>query len=162
MTNDSGRGKPPALYAVDTPPRTKPSNYPEPYASRVRTRVKHPLGDLFGLTNFGVNLTRMPAGAVSALRHAHSRQDEFVYVLSGHLVLVTDAGRTALEAGMCAGFKAGNGNAHMLLNESGEEAVYLEVGDRSAGDAVSYPDDDIQASFKDGGWTFLHKDGSAY
>lgn len=163
MSTDSVRGRPVGVRAADAPPRTKPSNYPEAFASRVRARVKHPLGDLFGLTNFGVNLTRMPAGAVSALRHAHSRQDEFIYVLSGRLVLVTDEGRTALEAGMCAGFKAASGNAHMLVNESVEDALYLEVGDRSAGDMVSYPDDDIQASFVEGGgWVFRHKDGSPY
>src|SRR5881227_3142170 len=96
-----------AIRAADAPVRTKPSNYPEPFASRVAGREKRPLGDLFGLTNFGVNLTRMAPGAMSALRHAHTRQDEFVYVLEGEPTLVTDAGETQLRPGMCAGFKAG-------------------------------------------------------
>ena len=125
-------------------------------------REKSPLGDLFGLGNFGVNLVRMVPGAVSALRHAHSRQDEFIYVLSGTPTLRTDRGETRLEPGMCAGFRAGSGDAHCLVNLSEEEVVYLEVGDRSEGDAVSYPDDDLQALREDGRWVFVHKDGSPY
>lgn len=96
-------------------------------------REKHPLGDLFGLTNFGVNLTRLAPGALSTLRHAHTKQDEFVYILKGHPTLHTDEGRTQLSPGMCAGFKAGTGNGHHLINETSEEVVYLEVGDRNAG-----------------------------
>ena len=153
---------PVAVVAAQAPPRTKPSIYPEPFASRMAGRVKHPLGDLFGLTNFGVNLVRLLPGAGSALRHAHSRQDEFVYILQGDAVLVTDAGETQLSAGMCAGFKSGTGNGHQLLNRSGEEVIYLEVGDRSAGDTVVYPDDDLQAAFVEGKWQFAHKDGSPY
>jgi len=125
-------------------------------------RRKHPLGDLFGLANFGVNLTRLAPGAVSALRHAHSRQDEFIYVLQGSPTLHTDEGRTALAPGMCAGFKAGTGNAHCLVNDTGEEVVYLEVGDRTAGDEGSYPDDDLVARLVEGGWRFEHKDGTPY
>ncbi len=156
------RNVPVAIVAEQVPPRTRPSIYPEPFASRMHGRVKHPLGDLFGLTNFGVNLTRLAPGAGSALRHAHSRQDEFVYVLQGHPVLITDAGETPLAPGMCAGFRAGTGNAHQLLNRSNEEVVYLEVGDRSPGDSVVYPDDDLQGALIDGTWHFSHKDGSAY
>ncbi len=151
-----------AVVAAQTPPRTRPSIYPEPFASRMAGRVKHPLGDLFGLTNFGVNLVRLMPGAGSALRHAHSRQDEFVYIVQGHAVLVTDAGETQLSAGMCAGFKSDTGNAHQLLNRSSEEVIYLEVGDRSAGDTVVYPDDDLQAALVDGKWQFAHKDGTQY
>src|SRR5881394_1605695 len=99
-----------AVVAADAAPRTKPTSYPEPFASRMRGRLKRPLGDLFGLTNFGVNLTRLAPGAVSALRHAHTRQDEFVYILRGHPLLHTDAGETALAPGMCAGFRAGTGD----------------------------------------------------
>jgi len=154
---------PVALRAADAPPRTKPSNYPEPFFSRMAGRVKHPLGDLFGLNNFGVNLTRLMPGAVSALRHAHTRQDEFVYLLEGELVLITDAGETLLTPGMCAGFRAGTGDAHHLVNRSGRDAVYLEVGDRLPGDAGSYPDDDIAAVMgADGKWHFEHKDGTPY
>ncbi|MCV0439678.1 MAG: cupin domain-containing protein [Hydrogenophaga sp.] len=125
-------------------------------------RQKHPLGDLFGLTNFGVNLVRMAPGAVSALRHAHSRQDEFVYILQGHPTLHTDAGHTPLAPGDCAGFAAGSGDGHRLINETSQEVVYLEVGDRTAGDTASYPDDDLQALQLGGQWRFSHKDGTPY
>jgi uncharacterized cupin superfamily protein len=125
-------------------------------------RLKRPLGDLFGLSNFGVNLTRLVPRAVSALRHAHTRQDEFIYILEGRPTLHTDAGTTLLGPGMCAGFKAGTGDAHRLVNDTPDDVVYLEVGDRSAGDAASYPDDDLQASLVDGQWTFAHRDGTPY
>lgn len=153
---------PVAITACDAPARTKPSNYPEPFASRMAGRQKHPLGDLFGLTNFGVNLTRLAPNAVSALRHAHTKQDEFVYILQGRPALHTDEGRTQLSPGMCAGFKAGTGNGHRLVNETSDEVVYLEVGDRTPGDEGSYPDDDLQASLVDGKWKFVHKDGAPY
>lgn len=153
---------PVAIVAAEAPPRVRPSIYPEPFASRMAGRVKHPLGDLFGLTNFGVNLTRLAPGAVSALRHAHTRQDEFILVLEGNPTLVTDAGETRLAPGMCAGFKAGTGDAHQLRNDGEDEAVYLEVGDRMPGDSASYPDEDLQAVMGEGGWRFLHKDGRPY
>ncbi|WP_298626404.1 cupin domain-containing protein [uncultured Zoogloea sp.] len=153
---------PVAIIAAEAPPRVRPSIYPEPFASRMAGRVKHPLGDLFGLTNFGVNLTRLAPGAVSALRHSHTRQDEFILVLEGNPTLVTDAGETRLAPGMCAGFKAGTGDAHQLRNDGTDEAVYLEVGDRTPGDSASYPDEDLQAVMGEGGWRFLHKDGSPY
>src|SRR5687767_13688092 len=155
--------KPVAALAADAPKRAKPSSYPEPYASRMEKREKRPLGDLFELTTFGVNLTRLSPGGMSALRHAHSKQDEFVYILQGTPTLVTDAGETALAPGMCAGFKAGTGDAHHLVNRTAEDVVFLEVGDRAVGDAVVYPDDDIQGSLgADGKWRFLHKDGTPY
>ena len=155
--------KPIAIRAAEAAPKAKQTNYPEPFASRMSARLKRPLGDVFGLTNFGVNLTRLAPGGSSALRHTHTRQDEFIYVLSGHPVLKTDAGEVPLSPGMCAGFKAGNGDAHQLLNPTSEEVIFLEVGDRSAGDEVVYPDDDIQAAFgADGAFTFRRKDGTAY
>ena len=153
---------PVAIIATDVPPRAKNSNYPEPFASRMAGRVKRQLGDLFGLVNFGVNMTRLVPGATSALRHAHTVQDEFIYILEGHATLITDEGETALAPGMCAGFKAGTGNGHHLVNRSGGDVVYLEVGDRLAGDSATYPDDDIQATMQDGGWKFTHKDGRPY
>lgn len=153
---------PTALRAQDAPLRRKPSNYPEPFARRMAGREKRPLGELFGLTNFGVNLVRLPPGAVSALRHAHTRQDEFVYVLSGTPTLVTDAGELRLDPGSCAGFAAGTGDAHMLVNHGDVDAVYLEVGDRMPGDAATYPDDDLQAVQVDGRWVFTRKDGTPY
>lgn len=152
-----------AVVALQAPARTKPSNYPEPFASRMAGREKRPLGDLFGLSNFGVNLTRLVPGAGSALRHAHSKQDEFLYVLEGHPVLITDQGETLLSPGMCAGMKAGTGNAHQLVNRTDQDVLYLEIGDRSAGDSVTYPDDDLKAVLGiDGKWQFVHKDGTPY
>jgi uncharacterized cupin superfamily protein len=153
---------PSAISAECAALRKTPSNYPEPFASRMAGREKRVLGDLFGLSHFGVNMTRLPPGAVSALRHSHSLQDEFIFVLSGTPTLVTDEGETELAAGMCAGFKAGTGNAHMLANHTGADVVYLEVGDRTSGDKVNYPDDDLQAVLIDGRWQFRHKDGTPY
>lgn len=151
-----------AIVAAEAAPRAKKSVYPEPFAAQMSGREKRTLGDLFGLSNFGVNLTRMAPASVSALRHAHSRQDEFIYILEGHPTLVTDEGQTLLAPGMCAGFKAGTGNAHHLLNASDADVVYLEIGDRTPGDEASYPDADLQARQVDGHWIFLHKDGRPY
>jgi len=153
---------PVAIVAAEAPLRSKPSNYPEPFASQMAGRRKRPLGDLFGLANFGVNLTQLAPGAVSALRHAHTKQDEFVYILQGYPTLRTDEGRTRLSPGMCAGFKAGSGNGHHLINETEESVLYLEVGDRTPGDEGSYPDDDLKARIVDGKWKFVHKDDSPY
>ena len=149
--------KPAAIVAAQAPPKAKQTNYPEPFASRVAGRLKRPLGDLFGLSNFGVNHTRLAPGAISALRHVHLRQDELVYVLEGRPTLVTDAGELQLEPGMCAGFKAGSGNAHHLNNRTGSDVVLLEIGDRTGGDEVSYPDDDLRAVLVDGAWTYFPK-----
>ena len=154
--------KPAALVAADASPRIKPSNYPEPFASRMGERLKRPLGDLFGLKNFGVNLTRLSPGALSALHHTHSRQDEFIYVVEGEPTVFTDAGETRLRPGMVAGFAAG-GTAHHLENRTTSDCVILEVGDRSEGDEVRYPTDDIQAVMdSDGKWKFTHKNGDPY
>ena len=153
---------PAAIVALDVAPRAKKSNYPEPYASRVAGRDKRQLGDVFGLANFGVNLTRLAPGAVSALRHTHTKQDEFVYILEGSPMLVTGDGETQLAPGMCAGFRAGDGNAHHLVNRSATDVVYLEVGDRTPGDAAAYPDDDIHATRADGALKFTRKDGTPY
>lgn len=152
-----------AIHAADAPPKARQTNYPEPFAARVAGRSKQPLGDLFGLKNFGVNLTQLAPGAVSALRHAHSAQDEFIYILQGKPVLITDEGETPLQPGMCAGFKAGSGNAHHLVNRGDESVVYLEVGDRSPGDRATYPDDDLQAMLDGRGqWVFTRKNGKPY
>jgi len=153
---------PVVVVAEEAPLRSKPSNYPEPFASQMAGRHKQPLGDLFGLTNFGVNRTRLAPGATSALRHAHSKQDEFIYILQGHPTLHTDEGRTKLAPGMCAGFKAGTGNGHCLINETDGDVIYIEIGDRTPGDEGSYPDDDLKAVLVDGKWSFLHKDGAPY
>lgn len=158
----SEKSYPVAVTAIEAAPRVRPSVYPEPFASRMAGREKRPLGDLFGLTNFGANLTRLAPNAVSALRHAHTRQDEFIYILQGCPTLHTDEGRTRLAPGMCAGFKPGTGNAHCLINETTEEVIYLEVGDRTPGDEASYPDDDLKASLVEGKWAFAHRDGEPY
>jgi uncharacterized cupin superfamily protein len=151
-----------ALEAANAPPRTKPSNYPEPFFSRMGKREKHPLGDLFGLKNFGVNRTRLKPGGESALLHRHSKQDEFIYILEGNPTLLTDRGDVALAPGMCAGFAAG-GIAHQLVNRTDRDVVYLEIGDRTPGDEGAYPADDLKAALgPDGKWQFGHKDGRPY
>jgi uncharacterized cupin superfamily protein len=150
-----------AIKALDAPARTKLSNYPEPFASRMNGRTKRPLGDLFGLSNFGVNLTMLAPGAVSALQHRHTVQDEFVYVLEGEATLVTGDTETVLTPGMCAGFKAG-GVSHNLENRSDAPVLYLEIGDRTKGDEATYPADDLLAVAGPNGWIFTHKDGSPY
>jgi uncharacterized cupin superfamily protein len=163
MSASSASRPPIAVLAAEAPPRRQQSVYPEPFASRMAGRLKRPLGDLFGLTNFGVNLTRLAPGAISSLRHAHSKQDELVYVLEGEPTLVNDAGETPLRPGMCAGFRAGTGNGHQLVNRTGRDVVILEVGDRTAGDVGTYPDDDLAAALgSDGRWRFTHKDGTPY
>jgi len=160
--NDGRASRPIAIIAASAPPRAKPSNYPEPFFTRMTKREKRPLGDLFGLKNFGVNLTRLASGGESALLHRHSRQDEFIYVVEGEPTLVTDVDEVRLSPGMCAGFPA-QGIAHQLVNRTDRDVVYLEIGDRTAGDEGSYPRDDLKASLgTDGTWTFTHKDGRAY
>ena len=151
-----------AITAADADPVTRPSTYPAPFAERMAGRTKRRLGEHFALSNFGVNLTTLAPGGSSALRHAHSRQDEFIYIVSGQPTLHTDAGLGRLAPGMCAGFKAGSGNAHRLVNGTDTDVTYLEIGDCSPGDAAFYPDDDLQAVAVDGGWRFLHKDGTPY
>jgi uncharacterized cupin superfamily protein len=155
-----------AILAKDIPVRIRASNYPAAIqtllASRIQGREKRALGDYFGLSNFGVNLTGLAPNSVSALYHCHSRQDELIYILSGNPTLQTPEGNIPLSAGMCAGFKAASGVAHCLLNETDEVVVYLEIGDRTAGDEASYPNDDLQAHLQNGVWVFLHKDGTSY
>lgn len=152
---------PVAIEAADVAPRSKPSNYPPQFAERMKGRLKRQLGDLFGLTNFGVNLTTLEPGAVSALQHRHSRQDEFVYILEGEAVLVSGDEIVTLKPGMCAGFPA-NGRSHHLENRSDKPFLYLEIGDRTEGDKVSYPADDLTAVREGGAWRFTRKDGSPY
>jgi len=151
-----------AVEAAAAPSRTKPSNYPEPFFGRMGKREKHPLSDLFGLKNFGVNLTRLKPSGESALLHRHSKQDEFVYILEGNPTLVTDRGEVALAPGMCAGFAAGS-IAHQLVNRTDRDVVYLEIGDRTPGDDGTYPADDLRAALgPDGKWQFTHRDGRPY
>jgi uncharacterized cupin superfamily protein len=160
--SESSETPAPAISADEAPPRAQRSVYPEPFYSRMEGRVKRPLGDLFGLANFGVNQTTLAPGGESALLHRHSKQDEFIYILEGAPILVTDAGETPLAPGMCAGFPA-NGPAHHLVNRSDAPVVYLEIGDRSAGDEPTYPEDDLAPVRQpDGSRIFAHKDGTPY
>ncbi len=154
--------EPVVLLAEEAPTRSKPSSYPEPFRSRVAGRSKQPLGDLFGLANFGVNRTTLAPGAESAILHRHTRQDEFIYILSGTPVLVTDRGEYPMRPGMCAGFPA-MGVAHQLVNRTNEPVIFLEIGDRTSGDEGIYPQDDLRAvQDADGKWRYLHSDGSPY
>jgi uncharacterized cupin superfamily protein len=151
------------IAATAVPVSTRKSIYPAPFAALVEGRTRHRLGDHFGLANFGVNLTRLAPGSVSALLHHHTRQDEFVYILSGTPILMLDDHEYPLRAGDCCGFKAGSGVGHQLVNRSQEVVLYLEIGDRSAGDYPAYPKDDLM--FKEvegGGWIVTRKDGTPY
>lgn len=136
------------------------SGYPAPFHEAARGRVKKALGDAAGLTDFGVNLVRLPAGNWSSQRHWHTDEDEFVYVLEGELTLVTDQGRETLRAGACAGFAKGVADGHHLVNESGADAIYLEIGTRSPRDQCSYPDIDLKVSNADD--IYRHRDGRPY
>ncbi|MEQ9363498.1 MAG: cupin domain-containing protein [Leptospirales bacterium] len=137
--------------------------YPEPFAATVAGREKRKLGNHFGLKNFGVNLTRLAPGAASALLHHHSKQDEFIYILDGAPTLVLGAETYVLKPGDCVGFPAANGIAHQLTNRSEQDVLYIEVGDRTAGDEVEYPNDDLKATMgDDGAWRLTHKDGRPY
>lgn len=151
------------VAAVAIAPPAVASIYPPPFAARVAGREKRKLGDFFGLTQFGANLTRLAPGAVSALLHAHARQDEFIYILEGRPTLVLGDREYPLKPGDCMGFKAGTGIAHQLANRSEADVLYLEVGDRTEGDEVTYPQDDLKASQLAGGvWRLTHKDGTPY
>ena len=138
------------------------SSYPEPFRSRVAGRVKRRLGDACGLTGFGVNLVTLAPGAPSALRHWHTLEDEFVYVLEGEVVLVTNDGEQVLRAGDCAGYPAGRRDAHHFVNRSDAPVRYLEIGSRVPGDNAFYPDDDLMWAFDENGEYAAHKDGRRY
>ena len=144
-------------------PESNATGYPEPFRADNMKRWNRRLGNHAGLRNFGVNLTRIVPGGQSSSRHAHSRQDEFIYVLEGVVDLETDAGVETLRAGMCAGFPAGTGNAHRFVNRSSADVLLLVVGDRTPGDEGSYPDIDLHAALgPDGKYVFTHKDGAPY
>ena len=138
------------------------SKYPSPYSNDVNGRFRQRLGNVVGLDQFGVNLTRLKPGAWSAQRHWHDNEDEFVWILEGEVILVEDKGETPLKAGDAAAFKAGVANGHCLINRSGNDAVYLEVGTRTNVGRAEYPDIDMKAEWKDGAVRFLHKSGEAY
>lgn len=155
------KANPAAIVAREAPVAKLQSILPESLAVRFKGRERRRLGDHFGLVNFGVNFTRLAPGGISSFRHAHTTQDEFVYVVEGHPTLHTDAGATPLAPGMCVGFRAGTGDAHNLSNDTGKEVAYLEVGDRSAGDEATYPNEDLKALMHGKSWAFTRKDGSS-
>ena len=151
-------------------PESIGSNYPQQFKSAVAGRVKKRLGEAAGLQNFGVNLVRLAPGSCSALRHWHTRQDEFIYVLEGEVNLVANSGEQVLKSGMAAGFPAGDADGHHLVNRTDSDVVYLEIGDslrdsfasRTSGDSANYPDDDLIAKAGDNGWIFTRKNGEIY
>ncbi|MBW4671898.1 MAG: cupin domain-containing protein [Cyanomargarita calcarea GSE-NOS-MK-12-04C] len=145
----------------NVPSRTT-SNYPEQFKHLIAGRIKQALGNAAGLKNFGVNLVTLAPGSCSALRHWHTRQDEFIYVLEGEVTLITNAGSQILQPGMIVGFPASEEDGHQLVNKSQRPVVYLEVGDRTVDDEVNYPDNDLIAKASPYGWIFTHKDGTLY
>ena len=143
-------------------PISNATSYPEPFRDGVLKRWYRRLGDHAGLKNFGVNLARIAPGGISSQRHWHLKQDEFVYVLEGETVMVTDAGEEVLKPGMCAGFPAGTRNAHHFLNRTSRDVLLLVVGDRTPGEEAGYPDIDLHGVTVDGKFRFLHRDGTPY
>jgi uncharacterized cupin superfamily protein len=144
-------------------PESNATSYPPQYRAENQRRWNRRLGNHAGLSNFGVNMTRIVPGGQSSSRHWHTRQDEFVYVLSGEVVLETDAGAEIVRAGMCAGFPAGTRDGHRFVNRGETDAVLLVVGDRTPGDEVGYPDIDMHASpGPDGRYRFTRKDGTPF
>ncbi len=151
------------IAAISVAEQAKKTNYPAPFAGVVAGRVKRRLGDHFGLTRYGVNLTQLAPGAASALLHSHTHEDELVYILSGTAVLIIDTTEFTMNAGDCCGFKAGTGKAHQLVNRSDDLVTYLEIGNRAPDDAVEYPHNDLKiATTSDGRRIAAHKDGTPY
>jgi len=136
--------------------------YPPPFDQPCRARVRTKLGDVAGLTQYGVNLLRLPPGAWSSQRHWHTAEDECVYVLSGEVTLVTDAGDEVLRAGEAAGFKAGDEDGHCLQNRSDRDATVLEIGTRISGNAAHYPDIDMIAPPGGQPAAYTRRDGTPY
>ena len=149
---------------IDVPklPLTTGTTYPSPFDRPCRARQRKRLGDAAGLTQYGVNLLRLPPGTWSSQRHWHTEQDEFLYVLSGEVVLVTDAGEEILRAGDAAGFKAGDKNGHHLQNRSAADAELLEIGTRIAEDAGYYSDIDMVAPAGGKPAIYTRRDGTPY
>jgi uncharacterized cupin superfamily protein len=141
-------------------PERRGVGYPPPFDAPCAERVRQRLGNAGGLTDFGVNLMRLPPGGWSSQRHWHSHEDEFVYLLEGELILVEDGGETVLRAGDCAAFAKNSGDGHHMINRSGAMAVYLEVGSRAPDDLTTCSDIDMMSANADG--RFVHKDGTAY
>jgi len=151
----------PKIDVADLPVDSR-TNYPEPFNRVVVGRSRKRLGNAASLDQFGVNLTTLKPGAASALRHWHEKEDELVYILEGEVVLIEDEGETVLRPGDAAGFKASVPNGHHLINKSGRDAVYLEIGTRSKHERAEYPDIDMLVVRDDQGTRYTHKDGKPY
>jgi uncharacterized cupin superfamily protein len=152
-----------AVIAATHIPAKTGTNYPKQFHHLVKGRSKRALGDYFGLSNLGVNHTTLGPGSSSALRHHHEKQDEMVYILSGTAICRLGDEEIEMKAGDCVGFPAGQGIGHCITNRSDKDpVVYLEIGDRTPGDVVDYPEEDLKCVEKDGTWMFLHKDGTPY
>lgn len=152
----------PAAIKATKAPKREGSRYPSPFNEVCENRTKHILGDVFGLTQYGVNLAVIQPGAWSSQRHAHEKEDEFIYVLEGTLTLSDNDGDHELTPGMCAGFKAGNGNGHCLKNLTDKVATYLEVGSRVPNEKVIYNDIDMKTENSSGKYDYTRKDGSSF
>jgi uncharacterized cupin superfamily protein len=153
--------KPSVLVATDVASRST-TIYPAEYARPLDGRMKRALGDQFGLTQFGVNLTVLAPGASSSERHWHQVEDELIYVLDGEVMLVDEAGEHAMTAGMYAGFKAGVANGHKLVNRSAKPVTVLEVGTRSPEETATYPDADMVGIKTNGKFSFTRKDRTPF
>ena len=138
------------------------TGYPAPYRDAVAGRERKRLGNVVGLDQFGVNLTRLKPGMQSSQRHWHETEDELVFVLEGEVMLCENDGKTVLRAGDAAGWKAGVANGHCLANRTARDAVYLEIGSRMKRDRVEYPDIDMRNVKDESGTRFLHKSGEPY
>jgi uncharacterized cupin superfamily protein len=147
---------------IEALPRDTKTNYPPPFDRVVHGRERRRLGNAAGLDQFGVNLTTLRPGAASALRHWHEKEDEFVYIIEGELVLIEDGGETVLKAGDAAAFKANSGDGHHLVNRTTREALFLEIGTRAKHERVEYPDVDLLVVRDDRGMRYTHKNGDPY
>ncbi len=153
------------MPVIDDPsqlPGRRGTMYPAPFARGFEGRIKRPLTEVLGLTQFGVNLTTLEPGAMSSHRHWHRAEDEFIYVLEGELTLITDAGEETLRPGMAATFPAGQADGHQLVNRGSAPATYLEIGTRSKDEDVTYSDIDLRGERRDGKFRFLTKSGEPY
>ena len=153
--------KPPTLDPKTVAPRTG-TIYPSEFAGPLKGREKRALGDVFGLTQYGVNLTTLAPGTWSAQRHWHEKEDEFIFVVEGEITLIDDAGEHLLKPGRCAGFKAGVANGHNLVNKTKSPATYLEIGTRSDDEVAAYPDVDMKAVKSGGKFVVTRKDGTGF
>ena len=153
--------KPSKLDPKTVTPRTG-TIYPPEFAGPLKGREKRALGDVFGLTQYGVNLATLAPGSWSSQRHWHEKEDEFIFVVEGEITLIDDAGEHLLKPGTCAGFKAGVANGHHLVNKTKAPVTYLEIGTRSADEVAAYPDVDMKAVKTDGKFVLTRKDGTGF